>query len=546
MWFMNLSRNRWFVSLIALILSILSAWLGYKLLNSLIFPPTTHRQTVSVPAENLAPGMSVRGTITIEASPGSIVTEADFILTGDDVGEWTTSFNANSATLNYTIEAHPVIAMDRTLDGVFLALERNSWFKISVRLWLITVTVLTLALLWWLPFSLPGRLNKEPDTTMEKLRLNGPEISKLEQLICEAFLPADFSRLLNYRLNRKLANLSSPGDNFPEAVGKVLERANTELWWTDLLREIRNARPSDPSFVAFAEDVRQGPNTVDASKSNNPVVTGRDLELRVRATRTSFDIMAWRTRLGEIESRVCRIEYPEKQARGTGFLVGPNLVMTNYHVVAAIRHMVGDVEHGNLDASSVVFRFDFKVLPDGLSVTPGKTYKLADHWLVAFSPASALDVQVDPSDEPRETELDFAILRVGGEPGKDPVGGDTSDPDAVPRGWIQLSKEEYDFSANPALYIVQHPDGAPMKVAIDSDAIMSMNSAKTRVRYRTETEPGSSGSPCFGADWDWVAIHQSGDPKYWKEGARPRYNQGIPVNAIRRLLKERGQGDLLV
>ncbi len=57
-----------------------------------------------------------------------------------------------------------------------------------------------------------------------------------------------------------------------------------------------------------------------------------------------------------------------------------------------------------------------------------------------------------------------------------------------------------------------------------------MNANQTRVRYRTNTETGSSGSPCFNSDWDLVALHHSGIVKY---------NEGIPINCIVALLKQR-------
>ena len=81
-------------------------------------------------------------------------------------------------------------------------------------------------------------------------------------------------------------------------------------------------------------------------------------------------------------------------------------------------------------------------------------------------------------------------------------------------------------------------------MALDSEAVIGLNGNRTRVRYTTTTEPGSSGSPCFGPDWQWVALHHSGDPKYW-QGQRPDFNQGIPIPAIRQLLAARGKADLL-
>ena len=64
--------------------------------------------------------------------------------------------------------------------------------------------------------------------------------------------------------------------------------------------------------------------------------------------------------------------------------------------------------------------------------------------------------------------------------------------------------------------------------------------APTRVRYTTRTEPGSSGSPCFDIDWNLVALHHSGDPKYAQFKVKPDWNEGIPFATIMRLLDKRG------
>ena len=235
--------------------------------------------------------------------------------------------------------------------------------------------------------------------------------------------------------------------------------------------------------------------------------------------------------LTEIESQVCRIEIPEKEPQGTGFLVEPDVVMTNYHVIEGIKR-------GDGTPDDVVLRFDYKVLNDGLTVNAGKTYRLAPgngNWLVASSPYSARDAEVTPHSDPAANELDFALLRINGAPGNDPAGGDTADPAPTPRKWIHIPERAHDFMGVRALFIVQHPEGKPMQVAIDTEAVLGVNANGTRVRYATTTEPGSSGSPCFSPDWRCVAIHHVGDPKYL-HGKKPDFNQGVPVKAIRDLL----------
>ena len=47
----------------------------------------------------------------------------------------------------------------------------------------------------------------------------------------------------------------------------------------------------------------------------------------------------------------------------------------------------------------------------------------------------------------------------------------------------------------------------PLKLAPDTEAVLSVNANGTRVRYANNTEPGSSGSPVFDINWNLVALH---------------------------------------
>ena len=145
---------------------------------------------------------------------------------------------------------------------------------------------------------------------------------------------------------------------------------------------------------------------------------------------------------------------------------------------------------------------------------------------------------------PAPDHLDYALLRIAGAPGHQQVAGDVAGVTPSPRGWITLPTEAYPFTAQTPLLILQHPDGKELKLAIDTDAIIGVNSNGTRVRYRTNTEAGSSGAPCFDAHWNLVALHHAGDPNY-AALHQPSYNQGIPLTAILTLLQERGKLALL-
>ena len=98
-------------------------------------------------------------------------------------------------------------------------------------------------------------------------------------------------------------------------------------------------------------------------------------------------------------------------------------------------------------------------------------------------------------------------------------------------------RRDHLFDPGTPLFIVQHPLTAPLKLALDTDAVIGLNGNKTRVNYRTNTEPGSSGSPTFDQNWDLVALHH---------GFEAGQNQGIPFDAILSLVQTRGLNMLAI
>lgn len=236
-------------------------------------------------------------------------------------------------------------------------------------------------------------------------------------------------------------------------------------------------------------------------------------ESYVNKTLSFLDAPKWVSRIQEIMGQVCRID--AGSSCGSGFLIGPDLVLTNYHVLEGVIKQ-------NVPASDVALRFDYTQEGGGVPIT------LADDWLVDYS-------EYDPDEfrtlEPKECpldKLDYALVRLSARAG-----------DA--RGWITQAQcnTAHDFLKRPALFIVQHPGCKPLKIALDTNAVISVRKNGSRVRYRTNTQPGSSGSPCFDENWNLVALHHSGDPV--RDNAM--WNEGIPIKAVIELLKQRGKLD---
>ncbi|MFO0648128.1 MAG: serine protease [Polyangiales bacterium] len=226
------------------------------------------------------------------------------------------------------------------------------------------------------------------------------------------------------------------------------------------------------------------------------------------------DAAQWVANYQAMMGRVALVHTGAKGS-GTGFLIGPDLVLTNWHVVEC-------VANGSVSPADVTVRFDYWRPPGGLA-DQFTDVKLAPQWLIDHSPWSAADIDVNTTALPRPDELDFALLRLAR-----PIGSETRD--GAPRGWITLPKETR-VSPGQSVLILQHPNGHPLRLAFDG--VLSMNANNTRVRYRTNTLPGSSGSPCFDQNWTLLALHHAGDPRL-----ASTYNEGVPAAAIRALLEQ--------
>jgi hypothetical protein len=342
--------------------------------------------------------------------------------------------------------------------------------------------------------------------------------------------------------------LSSTGDElFKSYVGKgkpliptlqALLISLEELGTTDkFLAEVYEARPDRldvrATISSLVPDAAAPPRNDAISLSVQKVgvaVEGAPLnafapglQRNVKPGLVQLDLHIWLQKLAQIERRVCRIEF-KGNAAGTGFLVGPDAVLTNWHVVEAAKT-------GNT-LDKLTCRFDYQRLENGTR-QEGTVIMLHSDGCVDFSPYSPAEMTQTPEVPPPTLEqLDYALLRLS-----KPVGEEGN------RGWIAVSNAGVQLAKNAPLLIVQHPDGAPMKLALDTDSVIDYNANNTRIRYATNTEPGSSGSPCFSMDWELVALHHFGDPA-WQD-KNPNYNQGVPVNLIRERIIAGGHGALV-
>jgi len=233
------------------------------------------------------------------------------------------------------------------------------------------------------------------------------------------------------------------------------------------------------------------------------------LESRVLEFVSFVDGAAWRERMERCERTVCRVEIGG-EATGTAFLVARSIVITSRHVISPL--LLNPSLRG-----SVRLRFDHQMSSGSREAHPGNEQELASstRWYLAESP---------------EDQLDYILLRLAGEPGRDrDIAGYNHESE---RGWLQPQPRP--LERFEPLFILQHPGKHALKFTPGS--VIGTESCPPRVLYSANTRGGSSGSPCFTGHWELVALHREGSQKG---------NIGVPFDAISDDLKRQGKAELL-
>lgn len=180
----------------------------------------------------------------------------------------------------------------------------------------------------------------------------------------------------------------------------------------------------------------------------------------------------------EAAGAVCRINLPT--GFGTGFLVGTrNFIMTNNHVISSKE-----------EAALATAEFNFEDGKKSVVVTPDP-----NRFFITLK------------------ELDYTIVACDS----------TGLSDITP---IALLRSPATVTRNEKVNIIQHPRGRPKEVALHNNDVFRIKDKV--IWYKTDTEPGSSGSPVFNNVWDLVALHHAG----WTDPGDNTTNEGVRMAAI--------------
>jgi len=163
----------------------------------------------------------------------------------------------------------------------------------------------------------------------------------------------------------------------------------------------------------------------------------------------------------------------QPDAIATGFMVSPELLLTNHHVTATAS-----------DAAGLGANFLYEYGDTGLA--NGRYY--------ALDPDAFFH-----SDE----YLDFALIAVK----RSSLTGESLDD----IGFVPLIEATPKILVGQAVNIIQHPDGRAKSYAVTQNRLVEILD-EGFLHYETDTLGGSSGSPAFNKQWELVALHHSGVP----------------------------------
>ncbi len=223
--------------------------------------------------------------------------------------------------------------------------------------------------------------------------------------------------------------------------------------------------------------------------AERPLWRGRELVTGPQETFLDISFLHEGLRVGQSVVLLRGYDQEGREHSGTGFLIAPNTILTNHHVL---------FDHDDQDrrVHKVTIRFHYEY------ERPGQLRVVEDYFG---------DVESIVGDKTH----DWAVIR-----SKTPIKTSYPFMNLHPRKPVEL---------NDYVYIIQHPGGRPKKIGLLHNEVLYVD--QNRVQYLTDTLPGSSGSPVCNEYWEVVALHNTGitDPT----NAKAKYrNEGVHIDRV--------------
>lgn len=300
------------------------------------------------------------------------------------------------------------------------------------------------------------------------------------------------------------------------AIERVVANAGLEIWkierqgavidqWHSIvlyatyrhkIGALVNAAIKDyPEDVLLGSAVEDGIEGLRGPEFNPPVVSRASLEKITQNSNTLLPVHFLSQ--GVIKARSVARVLREDGVVGTGFLLGQNWFITNNHVLSSKEIAQGAKAQFNYEATA-----------------EGAIERIKEFF---FKP----DIGFYTS--PWEGGDDWTALKIDG--------------DLREFGYLKLKASE--LLPGEFVNIIQHAGGFAKTIAIYHNTVIS--ASNRRVRYLTDTLPGSSGSPVFDSKWEVVALHHSSACPVDPDTGKPLVcNEGIPASILIHELSKHG------
>ena len=234
-----------------------------------------------------------------------------------------------------------------------------------------------------------------------------------------------------------------------------------------------------PSFITATDDVTE----------NEALLYHDDLTIQIGRVPGLITTLQ---KLATLAPAVCRlvVDINGKGQHGTGFRIGSDLLLTNWHVL----HNKDD----GTRATAVTAEFGYE--------DDGKGGALA----ATVIPCDVESIVTNKDD-------DWAVINVK---------------QALADAWpvVKLSEAVAPTQGSSA-YIIQHPGGERKRVGFVRNQVSAFDDRV--VHYLTDTQEGSSGSPVFDGEGRLIALHHAGGRPQQVVGRAPvKKNEGFRISRI--------------
>jgi endonuclease G, mitochondrial len=196
--------------------------------------------------------------------------------------------------------------------------------------------------------------------------------------------------------------------------------------------------------------------------------------------------------------------------KGTGFLVAPNLLLTNQHVFTDFASRTSPNDSFMFAKNSWV-DFDYEETFQG-GFLPSTSYRFRPDILFLCSPA-------------REG-LDYALVAVETKTHESSIRKDVL---LSEFGYNQLDRATGKVLEGEPINIVHHPEGQPRHVSLQNNRLLAI--LDNWLHYETDTKSGSSGAPLYNRYWEVVGLHHAESRTRDAQG-RPVANEGIRISKV--------------